>query len=101
MLEEAQENMKNNQEIMARVQRQAGELRAWMNEHVMKMPPLPPGVRVLPSPLLPEEQKRALRDGIRMLDEASLMHIVDHFSEMQKESGLPGTVTRIEVRLGA
>lgn len=102
IIKEAQENMKNNQELMARAQRQADELRAWMNEQVMKMPPLPPGVRVLPSPLLPEEQKRALRDGIRMLDEAALMHIVDHFSEIPQQPGFPGAITtRIEVRLGA
>ncbi len=101
MLEEAQENMKDTRELMARAQRQADELRARMNEHVMKMPPLPPGVRVLPSPFLPEEQKRTLRDGIRMLDEAALMHIMDHVSEIPQMPGFPGAITRIEVRLGA
>ncbi|NCC61004.1 MAG: M56 family metallopeptidase [Verrucomicrobiae bacterium] len=101
MLEEAQENMKDTRELMARAQRQADELRARMNEHVMKMPPLPPGVRVLPSPFQPEEQKRALRDGIRMLDEAALMHIMDHVSKIPQQPGFPGVITRIEVRLGA
>lgn len=29
------------------------------------------------------------------------MHIMNHVSEMQKETRFPGTITRIEVRLGA
>lgn len=101
MLEEAQENMKDTRELMAKAQRQADELRARMKEHAMKMPPLPPGVRVLPSPFMPEEQKRALREGIRMLDEAALMHIMDHVLEIPRQPGFPGAITRIEVRLGA
>lgn len=102
MLEAAQENMKNAQESMARAQRRADELQARMREQMAKMPHIPPWVGALPSPSRPEEQERALREARRMLDEAGLLHIMNHVSEMPRETGFPGAITtRIEVRLGA